>query len=139
MMMTTSPQKSIPEPQQKLRILIVEDNKDAADSLERLLALFGYEAEIARDGLAALQKAREFEADVILLDIGLPGIDGYGVARELLEFPSAKKPLLIAMTGYAGPEARRKSSEAGISLHLVKPVNPNDLHIFLERVARSTS
>jgi CheY-like chemotaxis protein len=136
---TECPIRPLTEPRQKLRILIVEDNKDAADSLARLLALFGYEAEIARDGFAALQKAREFEPGVILLDIGLPGINGYDVARQLGELPSGKKPLLLAMTGYGGPEARRKSSEAGISLHLVKPVNPGDLRAFLERVARTTS
>jgi PAS domain S-box-containing protein len=104
------------------RVLVVEDNVYAAKSFATLLRLDGHEVQIAHDGPMALQMAQSFQPEVILLDIGLPGIDGYEVARRLRQREEFRATRIIAMTGYGQPEDRRRSKEAGIDDHLVKPV-----------------
>jgi CheY-like chemotaxis protein len=121
---------------QKLRILIVENQADGADSMALLLRLDGHHVEIAPDGPTALAKGQEYEPDVVLLDLGLPGMTGYEVAKEMAGRRPHRTPLLVAVTGYGEEEARRKSAEAGIDLHLVKPVEPEKLHGVLERFRR---
>jgi signal transduction histidine kinase/CheY-like chemotaxis protein len=103
------------------RILVVDDNRDSADSLALLLRLGGHEVEMAHDGSSALALAQAFRPEVILLDIGLPGMSGYEVARKLREVDQPR-PLLIALTGYGQEEDQRRSLEAGFDYHLVKPV-----------------
>ncbi|HKD37806.1 MAG TPA: response regulator, partial [Pirellulales bacterium] len=110
------------QPIDRHRVLVVEDNVYAAKSFATLLRLDGHEVQVAHDGPEALQTAEKFRPDVILLDIGLPGIDGYEVAQRLRAKPEFKETQLIAMTGYGQPEDRRRSREAGIDHHLVKPV-----------------
>src|SRR4051812_30497298 len=116
-----------------LRILVVDDVADCADSMALLLRLYGHEVEIAPNGPIALEKAWADKPDVVLLDLGLPGMSGYDVAKHLSGHRIGKTPLLIAVTGYGTEDARRKSREAGIDLHMLKPVDPERLMAVLER------
>jgi CheY-like chemotaxis protein len=109
------------------RVLVVDDNVDAALSLSRLLQAAGHEVEAVHDGLAALASAPKWRPEVILLDIGLPGIDGYEVARRLRSQPETRGAVLVALTGYGQDEDRRRSQEAGFDHHLVKPVERGSL------------
>lgn len=117
-----------------LRVLVVEDNRECADSLMAWLGMLGHEAKVAPDGPAALREARVCRPDVVLLDIGLPdGMTGLEVAERLRQQEAERTPLLIAVTGNGQDEDRRRSEEAGIYLHLVKPVDPQLLERVLER------
>ena len=107
-------------------ILIVEDNPDARDALRVLLELDGHAVEAAGEGHAALEIARATNPDIALVDIGLPGIDGFEIARRLRAL-DARRPVLIALTGYGQPEDRRRATEAGFDEMLVKPVDPTAL------------
>jgi PAS domain S-box-containing protein len=115
------------------KVLVVDDNQDSADSLGMLLSMRGHEVRTALDGPAALAAARTFRPDVILLDIGLPGMNGYEVARQMRQMPELNGALLIAQTGWGQEEDRRKSTEAGFDEHLVKPVDPAALQELLSR------
>jgi signal transduction histidine kinase len=109
------------------RVLLVDDNVDAADSLALLLSLGGHEVRAVHDGPSALRAAAEFRPEVVLLDIGLPGMDGYEVARRLRQCAEVAGTLLVAVTGYGREEDRRRSREAGFDFHLVKPADPQQL------------
>ena len=109
------------------RILIVDDNRDAAISLGMLLELSGYEIETAYDGSASIDAAARFQPQVILLDIGLPGLDGYEVARRMRSEPWGKQATLVAVTGWGQAEDRERSKAAGFDAHLVKPVDHDAL------------
>jgi PAS domain S-box-containing protein len=109
------------------RILVVDDNRDSADSLSMLLRLAGHEVRTAYDGTAGLAAARRWRPDVVLLDIGLPGLDGYEVVRRLRQEAGLQQALVVAMTGYGKDEDRERSQEAGFDAHLVKPVDPEEL------------
>jgi PAS domain S-box-containing protein len=113
---------SEPTPIKTRRILIVDDNEDAAWSLELLFEATGDETRRAADGLAAVAEAEAFQPDIILLDIGLPKLNGYEVARKIREQPWGKKMILVALTGWGQEEDRRRSSEAGFDAHMVKPI-----------------
>lgn len=115
-----------------LRILVVEDNADAADTLRDLLELFGHEVEVAYTGSEGLEAAHQFHPEVVLCDIGLPGMDGYAVARRLREDPETAASRLVALTGYGRDADRQLAQEAGFDLHLVKPVAPDELRQRLE-------
>ena len=117
-----APAIAAPVRRHPVRVLIVEDNADAAEALGLLLEVAGVEARIAHDGREALEVAKAERFDVILVDIGLPGMDGYEVARRLREMPECKRTLLAALTGYGRSEDRQKALDAGFSVHLVKPV-----------------
>ena len=105
------------------RILVVDDNRDAAESLAMLLKLSGHEVHTAHDGLEAVEAAAKFQPDVILLDIGLPRLNGYEAARRIREQQRDKGLMLVALTGWGQEEDRRRSEEAGFDAHLVKPVD----------------
>jgi len=120
----------------RLRVLVVEDNRDAADSLQVLLELFGYTVEVAYPGTAGVAAAQTFAPDVILCDIGLPGLDGYKLAAQLRQNPATAQACLIALTGYGTDEDRRKSKEAGFDAHLTKPADPAALRALLNRGGR---
>ena len=107
-------------------ILIIEDNADARDALRALLELEGHAVEAVGEGQEALELARAKDPDIALVDIGLPGIDGYEVARRV-RARDARRPVLIALTGYGQPEDRRRATEAGFDDMLVKPVDPTVL------------
>jgi len=114
------------------RVLVVDDNVDAATSLALLLKLDGHDVKLAHDGPAALLAARSFEPQVVLLDIGLPGMSGYEVARELRRDPAFAETTLIALTGYGQAEDRRKSKSAGFDHHLTKPIDDEALAAVLD-------
>ena len=115
------------------RVLIVDDNLDGTRVLARILRVRGHEVRVAHDGPSALEEARADPPDVVLLDIGLPGMDGYEVAGRLRELEGPDRSLLVAVTGYGQEEDRRRSREAGFDHHLVKPVDPKSLEEFLSR------
>jgi signal transduction histidine kinase/ActR/RegA family two-component response regulator len=109
------------------RVLLVDDNRDAAESLAMLLNLSGHDTHIAHDGLEAVEKAAQLSPDIILLDIGLPKIDGFEAARRIREQSQGKRPVIVALTGWAQDADRQKSREAGFNAHIVKPVDPDVL------------
>jgi CheY-like chemotaxis protein len=108
-------------------VLVVDDNVDAAEMLAELTELWGCEARVAHDGPAAIEAALSYRPEVVLLDIGLPGMDGYELARRLREQDGLKGALLVAVTGYGQEEDRRRSREATLDYHLTKPVDPEAL------------
>jgi CheY-like chemotaxis protein len=116
------------------RILVADDNVDAADGLKLLLALSGDEVRVAYDGVSALSVAREFQPEIALLDVGMPRMDGYEIARRLREDPQTRHMILIAVTGWGQADDRRRSKEAGFDYHLVKPVDPAALERLLETI-----
>jgi CheY-like chemotaxis protein len=113
------------------RVLVVDDNQDAADSLVVLLRLLGQEVGTAYDGPTALARAGEFRPDLVFLDLGMPGMDGYEVARRLRRERQLTGVVLVALTGWGQEEDRRRSCEAGFDHHLVKPVEPNTVEKLL--------
>jgi len=110
------------------RILVVDDNFDAAESMQLMLEKSGHAVAVVHDGLEALDAARDFRPDVVLLDIGLPGMDGFELAAALRALPETSRAHLIAVSGYGQDKDRARSAKAGIDLHLVKPVDPAKLH-----------
>ncbi|MBL8795586.1 MAG: response regulator [Planctomycetia bacterium] len=123
---TPAPSAALPHTQR--RVLVVDDNVDSAESLGILLRLNGHEVRTAYEGRAALDAAREFQPQVVLLDIGLPGLDGFEVARRLRSDPATQRSCLVAVTGYGQEEDQRRTREAGFNHHLTKPVDPEVLH-----------
>jgi len=113
------------------RILIVDDNRDAAASLAMLLELTGNQTETAFDGPAAIEAAARFQPAIILLDIGLPGLNGYEVARRIRQESWGNAIKLVAVTGWGQSEDRQRSKEAGFDAHMVKPVDHELLERFL--------
>ncbi|MBK7974534.1 MAG: PAS domain S-box protein [Deltaproteobacteria bacterium] len=118
-----------------LKVLVVDDNRDAADSLGMMLRMQGHEVVTAYDGEQALTTARQLEPDVVLLDIGLPRMSGYDVAREIRARPWRQGVVLIAVSGWGQLEDRRRSDDAGFDRHLVKPVDPDDLLALVSELA----
>jgi CheY-like chemotaxis protein len=116
-----------------LRVLIAEDNADSATSLGMLLRLYGHEVELAADGVSACQAVQSSPPDVVLLDIGLPKMNGWQVANYIRKQCTSKRPFIIAVTGYGSPTDRLRSQQAGIDLHLVKPADPEELQYILGR------
>jgi len=116
----------------KRRLLVVDDNKDAAESMSMLLEMWGHEVAFAYDGPSALETAEQWQPEAVFLDIGLPGMDGYEVAERLRELPQAKDAVLIAITGYGQEDDRARSRRAGIDHHLVKPVAPDALRNLID-------
>jgi CheY-like chemotaxis protein len=125
-----------PMPTSGRRILVVDDNRDAGDSLLMLLKMAGNDTRIAYDGLEAVDAAATFRPDVILLDIGLPKLNGYDVCRRIREQPWGKDIAVLALTGWGQDEDRRKSKEAGFNGHLVKPVEHAALMEMLADIER---
>jgi CheY-like chemotaxis protein len=121
------------------RVLVVDDNQDAGDCLGLLLQTWGYETRVAYDGPEAVRLARNWHPTVILLDIQLPGCDGYEVARQLKQDAHLHDTALIALTGHASDEDRRLTEQAGFDAHLIKPVRPEELRSLLQTVALQTA
>lgn len=116
------------------RVLVVDDNRDAADSLGLSLRLAGQEVRVAHSGPEALRLIHEFLPDIVFLDIGMPGMDGYEVARRIRAYPQFRDLLLVAVTGWGQQEDRLRSREAGFDHHLIKPVEPQSVHPLLDRL-----
>jgi CheY-like chemotaxis protein len=117
-----------------VRVLIVEDNADAADSLGTLLTLLGHEVEITADGPTAVRLATTVPPDVALVDIGLPGMDGYEVAKQLRA--ACPDVILVALTGYGREQDRRRALAAGFQHHVIKPADPEAINTLLLQLGR---
>jgi PAS domain S-box-containing protein len=115
------------------RVLVVDDNRDAAESLARLLRLRGHEVRVAHDGVQAMALATALQPELILLDLGMPGLDGFEVARRLRREAALGHPLLVALTGYGQEDDRRRTAEAGFDGHFVKPLDLAALERLLTR------
>ncbi len=121
--------RPMPDPSPKpagARVLVVDDSVDSAETLGELLKIWGHDVRLAHDGPGAVEAARDYRPDVILLDIGLPGMDGFAVARQL-RTEGLQTRLLVALTGYGEQTDKRRSQEAGFHHHMVKPVDPEAL------------
>jgi two-component system OmpR family response regulator len=114
-------------PQSRQRVLLVDDNTDSSEPLSLLLQAKGHETRVAVEGTEAIAVADEFQPHCVVLDLGLPGMDGYEVARRLRDRPYGASLTLVALTGWAGKDVRAKAAEAGFDYHLVKPVNWEEL------------
>ena len=108
----------------RTRVVVVEDDQALADGFRRLLALYGYEVQVAYTGPEGVRLAQEWPPEVVLCDLGLPGLDGHGVAAALRQHPATARARLIAVTANDSDAARQRSQEVGFERHLVKPVDP---------------
>jgi CheY-like chemotaxis protein len=117
-----------------LRVLVVDDNVDAADSLAMLLQLAGHDTVVTHTGAGAIELARSGSPEVVFLDIGLPQMNGYEVARALRGNPALAQTKLIALTGWAGEDARKMSRDSGFDFHLSKPADSQKLEELLARI-----
>ena len=114
---------------------MVDDNRDGATSLAEMLTVMGNETQTAFDGLEAVAVAEAFRPDVILMDIGMPKLNGYDACRRIREQPWGRDVVIVAQTGWGQDDDRRKSEAAGFNFHLVKPVDPSALEELLARTA----
>ena len=119
-----------------LRVMVVDDNVDAADTLSALLEMNGHTTRVANDGYQAIELARSFQPQVVFLDIGLPGMNGYEVARRLRETPGMERGTLVALTGWGTREDRQRSSDAGFDHHLTKPADLHAVEMLLSGLPR---
>ena len=119
-----------------MRVLVVEDNEDAAESFRLLLELHGHVVRVARDGLEGLRAFEEFSPEVAFVDLGLPGIDGFGVAERVRAI-AGRRPVLVAISGYGRDEDKRRALDAGFDAHMTKPVDHDRVEAFLREVAAS--
>lgn len=131
------PEHSAGQHATSFRVLVVDDNVDAAESLAALLEIEGHDVRIAHDGDAALQVAGEFRPRVVFLDIGMPGKDGYQVAREMRARPTTREATLVALTGWGAQEDRARSRNAGFDHHLTKPAGLSAVEGLLAQIASS--
>ena len=118
------------------RVLIVDDNRDAAESLGILLKLLGADVHVEYDGEAALRAVAAYRPTVVLLDIGMPGMDGHEVARQIRQQPEFDEVTLIALTGWGQEEDRRDSRSAGFEYHLIKPADIGAIETLLSSIER---
>ena len=132
-----APTPSVTTTTNRRRILVVDDNIDSAQSLGNLLSMMGHEVRLAHDGLESLSAAEAFRPDVVMLDIGMPRLNGYEACRAIRARPWAAKVRIIALTGWGQPDDRQRSLEAGFDVHLVKPVDPDALNSIMETAMRS--
>jgi CheY-like chemotaxis protein len=123
-------------PVQRFKILVVDDNHDSALSMSMMLSIMGHDTRTAHDGETAVLTAETFLPDVVLLDIGLPKLNGYEVAQRIREQPWGATIFLIAVTGWGQEEDRQRSAEVGLNLHMVKPVEPAVLEKLLSELRR---
>jgi CheY-like chemotaxis protein len=119
------------QPGRLRRVLVVDDNHDAADSLGMLLQVLGAEVHVVHDGRSALEAMKSFHPAVVLLDLGMPGMNGLEVARRMREDPQCRQTTLVALTGWGQREDRRRTHEAGFDYHLVKPADMGTLQSIL--------
>ena len=128
--MEVAPQESKP-----LRVMVVDDNRDAADSSTDMLRLLGHEAQCAYGGLDGVQMAERYQPDAVLLDLSMPGIDGFETLRLLREVPGMRHAFVVAVTGYGAQEDTRRTREAGFDAHLTKPAPLDSLIEVLDRAS----
>jgi CheY-like chemotaxis protein len=128
------PAVSVMRPHRRTRVLVVDDNRDSADTLAALLEAWGHEVQTCYDGPSVLAAVARFRPNVVLLDIGLPKMNGYEVAAQLRNSGEGRSLILVAFTGYGQEEDRRRVREAGFDHHLVKPLEPAELEKILASV-----
>ena len=116
------------------RVLIADDNRDGAESLAMVMTVFGCEVRTAYDGASAVRAAESFQPEVVFLDLGMPGMDGFEAARRIRSLPGGDATVLIALTGWGQERDRQRTSEAGFDAHLVKPVDPLSMRSFLNQL-----
>ena len=114
------------------RVLVVDDNVDSADSMAALLQMMGHETRLAHDGAEAIEAAQSFHPDVIIMDIGMPNMDGLEATRRIRKLSLAPRPTIVALTGWGQERDRRNSVAAGIDRHLVKPVDADTIAQLLQ-------
>jgi CheY-like chemotaxis protein len=131
-----APDQVVPLHGRRVRIVIVEDNPDAAQSLAMFLQMVGHDIRIAHNGVEALEATETDVPDLMLIDIGLPGIDGFEVARRIRARPALRGAVLMALTGYGSSEDRERALAAGFDGYLVKPVDPDELLELATRFAK---
>ena len=131
----TATQPSLPATPRRMRVLVVDDNRDAADSMRMLLEASGQDARCVYDGVSALEIAESFRPEVVLLDIGMPSMDGYQVMRALRARGYVPPPVVAALTGWGQDSDKKKTHEAGFDHHFTKPVAADELMAFLEKAA----
>lgn len=119
-----------------MKVLVVDDNRDAASTLSRLIEMVGHEVRTAFDGIEALAQAARFLPDVVLLDLGMPRMDGFEACRQMRAQPWGAKMAVIAVTGWGIEPVRLKTKGAGFDHHLVKPVDPDVILSTLDSLAR---
>ena len=120
----------------KPRVLIVDDNADAGNSLGRLLALLDYETLVVHDGPSAIAQVEQFSPGVVLLDLGMPGMDGLETAQRIRALPASQNVSFIAVTGWGQDRDRQRTEAAGFVAHLTKPVNTDQLEALLRKLLR---
>jgi CheY-like chemotaxis protein len=120
------------------RVLLVDDNPDSTEPLSLLLQTRGHDTRVSCDGEEAIALADDFRPDCVVLDLGLPRMDGYEIARRLRARPYGAELVLVALTGWAGKDVRAKAAEAGFDYHLVKPVNWEELEKIVESAVRQS-
>jgi PAS domain S-box-containing protein len=137
----TSPTRSQrgPKATYRHRVLVVDDNRPAAELLSMVVKMLGNEVRMARDGVEAVEAAAEFLPDVVLMDIGMPRMNGYEAAQAIRQQPWGQEMMLVALTGWGQEEDKRKSKAAGFEYHIVKPAEPSDLHELFDHIARRRS
>jgi CheY-like chemotaxis protein/two-component sensor histidine kinase len=123
--------------EQRWRILVADDNADVVETFQVMLQILGHEVEVALDGWEALEKAAQFRPDVIVLDVGMPKLDGVETARRLRQQSWAQDVVLIAVTGWGSEKDKRQTAEAGFNVHLVKPVDPTMIAKVLGDIAKT--
>ena len=121
----------------KRRILVADDNRDVVESFQIMLRILGHEVQTALDGEEAIEKAEQFRPDVIVLDVGMPMLDGYETASRIRQRPWSRDVVLIAVTGWGNDKDKLKSAEAGFDVHLVKPVDATTILEALEQMDQS--
>jgi CheY-like chemotaxis protein len=114
------------------KILVVDDNRDGALSLKLFFELLGHSVSVAHTGLEALEEVRKVMPEFIFLDIGLPGMNGYEVARFIRAMPNGESPRIVAVTGWGSEQDRKNSAEAGCNLHLTKPIDLGEVERLLD-------
>jgi CheY-like chemotaxis protein len=119
----------------RTRVLVVDDSKDGADSMAAVIQMLGGETQVAYDGLSAIAAMSAFQPSIVLLDISMPGMDGFEVARQTRANAALTQPKLIALTGWGTEEEQRRTREAGFDEHWVKPVAPERLRALLKPAA----
>ena len=120
-----------PTSSNRLMVMIVEDNEDAAESMALLVQSWGHEVLVAKDGRNALELLRDKRPEIVLIDIGLPSMNGYEVARRIRAMPEMAEVFLVALTGYGREQDRNAALQAGFNIHLVKPLEPDRLQTLL--------
>ena len=128
-----------PKPTARRRILVVDDNRDAAIRLARMLNVMGNETQTAQDGMEAVNVATAFRPEVILMDIGMPKLNGYEAARRIREQPWGKSVVMVACTGWGQDDDKRRSMDAGFDSHMTKPIEPAALEKLLAGLQSETA